>query len=109
MLRFPVGYRGTNMAQTETLTLSTEGNATWYVSSEVCALADSERHLGHAVRQGDAWLAFDAMHGNGTNTGLSCLGRFSNVIAAKRAIESSTGVSTEAWQLDSHLMEMASI
>jgi len=97
------------MVQFETLTPSTERAATWYVSSEVCALADSERHLGHAVRQGDAWLAFDAMRANRTGIGFSCLGRFANVIAAKRAIESSTGVSTEAWQLDAHLMELASI
>ncbi len=94
------------MIQIETFTLSTEGNATWYVSSEVCALADSERHLGHAVRQGDAWLAFDAMHANRAHDGLSCLGRFPNVIAAKRAIESSIGVASVAWRLDANLIEL---
>jgi hypothetical protein len=97
------------MVQIETLTLLPDGNATWYVSSEVCALADSERHLGHAVRQGDAWLAFDARHVNRAHDGLSCLGQFPNVIAAKRAIESIVGVSSAAWKLDSNLRELASI
>jgi hypothetical protein len=97
------------MVQIETPMPSTEGDATWYVSSEVCALADSERHLGHAVRQGDAWLAFDARHANRTHDGLSCLGQFPNVIAAKRAIESIIGVSSVPWKLDANLMELASI
>ena len=99
------------MVQTETLPASQDcvQNATWYFSAEVCALADAERHLGHAVRQDDAWLAFDARYANRSRDGLSCLGRFPNVIAAKRAIELSIGVSTEVWQLDSHLMGVGAI
>ena len=70
---------------------------TWYEDIGVCALADSERHLGHAVREGRCWLAWDAVHPNASNTGFKRLGRFKNVSEAKRAIESSVGVVQGWW------------
>jgi hypothetical protein len=36
----------------------------WRDSRSICCLADAERHLGHIVRAGSCWLAFDATHGN---------------------------------------------
>jgi len=62
---------------------------TWYVAVGVCALADSERHLGHAVREGRHRLGYDAVHPNASNTGFKRLGTFKTLGEAKRAIESS--------------------
>jgi hypothetical protein len=67
---------------------------TWYEAMGVCALADSERHLGHAVRKGRYWLAYDAVHPDASNTGFKRLGRFKNVSEARQAIESSVDVLT---------------
>jgi hypothetical protein len=33
---------------------------TWREAAGICALADSERHLGHAVRAHESWIAYDA-------------------------------------------------
>ncbi len=61
--------------------------ATWRDSSSVCSLADSERHLGHLVRAGSHWLAFDATHVNDNGTGFRVLGGYTSITAAKRAVE----------------------
>ena len=65
---------------------------TWYVSDGVCALADSERHLGHTVREGDFWEAYDAVHPNPFHGGFRALGLFKTVSEAAKAIEDSVGV-----------------
>jgi hypothetical protein len=61
--------------------------ATWCDSSSVCSLADGERHLGHVVRAGNQWLAFDATHINNSGTGFRFLGCCATITAAKRAVE----------------------
>src|ERR1700723_1786491 len=37
---------------------------TWRHSNHICALSDGERHVGHIVKIGGRWHAFDAMHSN---------------------------------------------
>ena len=64
----------------------------WYLADGVCALADSERHLGHAIQEGDSWTAYDAVHPNESHDGLLALGRFKSIGAAVHAIERSVGV-----------------
>lgn len=64
----------------------------WYVGAGVCALADSERHLGHAIHDADSWTAYDAVHPNKSRDGFLVLGRFKSMGDAIRAIESSVGV-----------------
>jgi hypothetical protein len=61
----------------------------WYESASVCALADSERHLGHAAKVGKHWIAYDAIHLNPSNDGFRVIGTFETIAAAKEAIESS--------------------
>jgi len=61
----------------------------WRESPEVCALADAERHLGHAVRVGNYWIGYDAIHVNPTSDGFRIIGTFASVEAAKAAIENS--------------------
>jgi hypothetical protein len=53
----------------------------------VCALADEERHLGHVVRTGGRWHAFDATHANQKGTGFRPLGTYISLLAAKEAVE----------------------
>jgi hypothetical protein len=65
----------------------------WRESGDVCALADSERHLGHAVRVDKHWIAYDAIHFNPSNDGFRIIGTFQTIAAAKRAIESSVRLS----------------
>lgn len=60
---------------------------TWRDSSSVCSLADGERHLGHAVKAGNHWLAFDATHCNESGTGFRFLGCYASITAAKRTVE----------------------
>jgi hypothetical protein len=59
----------------------------WSESPDVCALNDSERHLGHAVRAGNHWIAYDAIHVNPSNEGFRVIGTFQTIDAAKDAIE----------------------
>jgi hypothetical protein len=59
----------------------------WRDSDEVCALADGERHLGHALNVDDRWLAFDATHMNQESNGFRFLGTFDSVASAKSSIE----------------------
>jgi hypothetical protein len=61
----------------------------WNIGSHTCALSDSERHLGHTFRDGDKWLAYDAVHSNAKGTDFRFLGRYSSALDARRAIEKS--------------------
>jgi hypothetical protein len=72
---------------------NSESAPSWRESSNVCALADSERHLGHAVRAGKYWIAYDAMHLNPANDGFRIIGTFETVADARRAIEASVDIS----------------
>jgi|SRR6185312_8967142 len=64
----------------------------WRESAHVCALADAERHLGHAIRAGKFWIAYDAMHLHPTGDGFRVIGTFATAAAAKQAIEENVGV-----------------
>ena len=59
----------------------------WRTSAHICALSDGERHVGHIVRVGGRWHAYDAMHSNETGDGFRSLGTFIAVDAAKQAVE----------------------
>jgi hypothetical protein len=59
----------------------------WRESADVCALTDSERHLGHAIRVDKYWIAYDAIHANPSNKGFRVIGTFPTPAAAKHAIE----------------------
>jgi hypothetical protein len=61
--------------------------AKWRDSRSVCAFADDRRHLGHVVRAGKYWLAFDATHLNAGGTGFCLLGSSMNIAVAKCAVE----------------------
>ena len=72
-----------NIAYNRTATL------TWQNAPHICALSDGERHLGHVVRVGGRWHAYDAMHSNATGDGFLTLGTFAAVEAAQQAVEQS--------------------
>jgi hypothetical protein len=61
--------------------------AIWRGSGSVWSLADDERHLGHIVRAGDSWLAFDATHVNESGTGFRLLGCCRDIAQARSAVE----------------------
>jgi hypothetical protein len=61
----------------------------WRDSQEICALADGERHLGHVIKIGGRWHAFDATHFNDESNGFRSVGTFASISAAKEALESS--------------------
>lgn len=63
----------------------------WRNSSEICALADGERHLGHILQIGGRWYAFDATHSNEDGDGFLNLGSFAGISSAKEAVELSSG------------------
>lgn len=68
----------------------------WQESDDVCALADADRHLGHVIRAGQLWIAYDAMHLNPSGNGFRVIGTFASVGAAKQAIEDNAEISW-AW------------
>ena len=65
----------------------TESIPVWRESADICALADSERHLGHAIRVEKDWIAYDAIHFNLSNDGFRIIGTFETIAAAKHAVE----------------------
>ena len=73
--------------------LSPEHTPGWRESEHICALADSERHLGHAIREGTQWKAFDATHLNSSGDSFRVIGSFETLTAAKRAIEETVRLS----------------
>jgi hypothetical protein len=71
----------------------------WRDSDAVCALANGERHLGHALNIDGRWHAFDATHLNQDSNGFRFLGTFESAASAKSSVELSarpTGVSAHA-------------
>jgi len=70
---------------------------TWRDSPSVCALADEQRHLGHIVRAGKFWLAFDGTHCDVAGGGFRLLGSWTNTALAKRAVE--MAIANEAGRL----------
>ena len=67
------------------------GAPAWRISEHICALSDSERHLGHIVKIGARWHAYDATRSSETGDGFLCLGTFVSMDSAKHAIEQSCG------------------
>jgi len=63
----------------------------WRDSFNICALSEEERHLGHIVRKGRFWNAFDSTHLNDARDGFRHLGSFLSVLGAKHAVEQATG------------------
>jgi hypothetical protein len=61
----------------------------WRDSRAVCALSDSDRHLGHIVFNRSHWNAFDATHLDESRTGFRYLGAFQTAHSAKAAVEAS--------------------
>lgn len=61
----------------------------WRDSQAICALADGERHLGHAIEIDGRWHAFDATHFNDESNGFRPVGTFASISAAKETLESS--------------------
>ena len=60
---------------------------TWRHSNHICALSDGERHVGHIVKIGGRWHAFDAMHSNDNGDGFKSLGTYASEGPAKSAVE----------------------
>lgn len=63
----------------------------WRDSFRICALSEEDRHLGHVVRIGRGWDAFDSTHLNEARDGFRHLGTFLSVLGAKRAVELAAG------------------
>jgi hypothetical protein len=61
----------------------------WRDSDATCALADAERHLGHALNIAGRWHAFDATHMDPESNGFRFLGAFESVASAKSSVERS--------------------
>jgi hypothetical protein len=59
----------------------------WRIAGDTCGLNDGERHLGHIVKTGNQWLAFDGTRPNDAGTGFRLLGTFPSSAAAKRIVE----------------------
>jgi hypothetical protein len=62
--------------------------AKWYVSENVCALCDPERHLAHVVRLRGQWFVFDATHASIPKMGCLFVGSFARRQTAMQAAES---------------------
>jgi hypothetical protein len=60
--------------------------ASWRDSEFVCALADTDRHLGHLIRR-EQWYAYDATQLDDASTGFKCLGAFVDLAIAKQVVE----------------------
>jgi hypothetical protein len=61
--------------------------AKWYVSDNVCALCDPERHLAHVVRLRSQWFVIDATHSSFEKMGCLFIGSFARRQTAMQAAE----------------------
>ena len=59
----------------------------WRYSPHICALSDGERHVGHIVKIGGRWHAFDAMHSNDNGDGFRTLGTYASEGPARDVVE----------------------
>jgi len=76
----------------------------WRESVDICALSDSERHLGHAMRVDKHWIAYDGIHFNPSNDGFRIIGSFDTIAAAKDAIENAVRLSW-VWAIGGSTLE----
>jgi hypothetical protein len=67
-----------------------QGEPAWRNSTAICALADGERHLGHILKIGERWYAFDGTHSDEESNGFRKLGCFASIVSAKQAVETSS-------------------
>jgi hypothetical protein len=83
----------TNSAHRAFITSTPQPNAPsdspghWHVSGDVCAFADSERHLGHVLKVESAWVAFDGTHLADDGQYFRVIGTFADPASAKIAVE----------------------
>jgi hypothetical protein len=68
----------------------------WRIGDDVCALADSERHLGHILRIESQWIAFDGTRLSECGVGFQVIGTFPDMKSAKIAVEFATICNREA-------------
>jgi hypothetical protein len=61
----------------------------WHDSPFICAIADSERHLGHVIKE-EQWHAYDATHASLSSTGFLYLGAYDDLETAKTVVETAT-------------------
>ncbi len=61
----------------------------WRTSGQACALSDGDRHIGHVLKIGARWHAFDATQSNEMGNGFRSLGVFTSPEAGQRAVEQS--------------------
>lgn len=61
--------------------------ASWQDAGTVCALSTEERHLGHVMRKGRLWHAYDGTHADETSQDFRCIGVFSDLTTAKQMVE----------------------
>ena len=64
------------------------GDPVWRDSEYICALADDDRHLGHAIQTG-GWHAYDGTKLDSDGAGFKYLGQFKTAAEAKVAVERS--------------------
>jgi hypothetical protein len=57
------------------------------MGENVCAFADSERHLGHIVKVESLWIGFDGTRLAENNVGFRIIGAFPDIDSAKLAVE----------------------
>jgi hypothetical protein len=62
----------------------------WQIGEDVCAFADSERHLGHILKVESVWIAFDGTRPGENGSSFRVIGTFSDVESAKIAVEFSS-------------------
>lgn len=60
------------------------------MSENVCAFADSERHLGHILKVESVWVAFDGTRLGENGIDFRVIGTFPDVESAKIAVEFSS-------------------
>jgi len=60
------------------------------MSEDLCAFADSERHLGHILKIDTVWAAFDGTRRGENGLGFRFIGTFPDVESAKIAVEFSS-------------------
>lgn len=84
-----LAYALMSMSQGVAMSLmsATFSAATWMDSETVCCLASGERHLGHIVKAGDNWLAYDGTHLSERGAGFRLLGCCTSIALAKYAVE----------------------
>lgn len=79
---------------------ATTPGRSWRISRDVCALHDSQRHLGHVVKT-DRWHAYDATHMNPQADGIRYIGDFSDPDTAMAAVEASVASQYESAKIPS--------